>query len=231
MLARRRRQQFTQGSPVVTYLGTPGNAAFIGLNRVIYRGFSTGGTLQLGPIDRNKVIVGIINNGAAAFPVAASINSVNAPLYGVTSAAPGMGVFSALVPDDGLSPICDVRFGANPSGTPVLALWSIVGLSSPVPRSIASSALAGADTVRTVDLNTEVGGVYVLMATNNVTAAQACALTGDQTPTENAELTAGAGRTSIGMLQGTNADAANTITATFDIVSTTAIGLLAAAFR
>jgi hypothetical protein len=177
------------------------------------------------------VIVGIIQQANTALPVAAFINGVNASVYGVTSAAPGMGIFSALVPDDGNSPLCEVRYSATPSGSPALALWSIVGLSSPIPRSIASSALAGADTVRTVDINTEVGGVAVMVAVNNVTAAQACALSGDQTPTENTEVTAGAGRMSIGMIQGTVADAANTITATFDVVSTTAIGLLAAAFR
>ncbi len=225
------RRQFTHGPPVVTFLGTAANIAFIGTARCLYRGLNVGAQGNLGPIDRNKVIVGIIQNGGAALPVAAFINGVNAPIYGVTSAAPGMAVFSALVPDDGNSPICDVRFGSNPSGNPALALWSIVGPASPIPRSVASSALAGADTVRTVDLNTEVGGVAILVAVNNVTAAQACALTGDQTPTENSEITAGAGRMSIGMIQGTTADAANTITATFDVVSTTAIGLIAAAFR
>lgn len=227
---RRRRRLFTHGPPIVTYLGTAANIAFIGTARVVYRGL-TGGQGNFGPIDRNKVIVGITQQGNAALPVAAFINGVNAPIYGVTSAAPGMGVFSALIPDDGASPICDVRYNSNPTGSPVVALWSIVGPSSPVPRSVVSSALAGADTVRTVDLNTEVGGVAVLVAVNNVTAAQACALTGDQTPTENTEVTAGAGRMSVGMIQGTTADAANTITATFDVVSTTAIGLLAAAFR
>lgn len=224
------KRQFTHGPPTVTFLGYAQNIAFIGLARVVYRDLSLGQN-NLGPIDRNKVIVGIIQQGSSALPVAAFINGVNAPIYGVTSSAPGMGIFSALVPDDGLNPICDVRYDSSPSGSPALALWSIIGLSSPIPRSIASSTLAGAATARTVDLNTEAGGVYVLTAVNNVTAAQACALTGDQTPTENAEVTAGAGRTSVGMFQGTNADAANTITATFDIISTTAIGLIAAAFR
>ena len=70
-----------------------------------------------------------------------------------------------------------------------------------------------------------------MVAANNITAAQACTLSGDQTPTENDEVTSGTGRVSIGMIQGTTADAANTITATFDVISTTAIGLIAAAFR
>ncbi len=226
-----RRRQFTHGPPVVTYLGLAANIAFIGTARVVYRGFTGTGQGNLGAIDRNKVIVGIIQQGNAALPVAAFINGINAPVYGVTSAAPGMGVFSALVPNDGASPIFDVRYNSNPTGNPSLALWSIVGLSSPVPRSVASSALAGADTVRTVDLDTETGGVAILTAANNVTAAQSCTLSGDQTPTENDEITGGTGRVSIGMIQNTNADAANTITATFAVISTTAIGLIAAAFR
>ena len=227
----RRRRQFTHGPPTVTYLGAAANIAFIGTARVAYRGFTGTGQGNLGPINKNKVIVGIIQQGNAAIPVAAFINGVNAPVYGVTSAAPGIGVFSALVPYDGSSPVFDIRYNSNPTGSPGLVLWSIVGLSSPVPRSVVSSALAGADTTRTVDLDTEVGGIAVMVAANNITAAQACTLSGDQTPTENDEVTSGTGRVSIGMIQGTNSDSANTITATFDVISTTAIGLLAAAFR
>lgn len=215
---------------MVTFLGVPQNIAFIGTTRVVYRALLFG-TTNLGPIDRNKLIVGMISASNAAFPVAAVINGVNAPIYGITSAAPGIGVFSALVPDDGSSPIFDVRYNAAPSGNPVAAIWSVTGLSSPVPRSVVSSALAGADTVRTVDVNSEVGGVAVAMAFNNITAAQSCTWSGDQTPTENAEGVTGTGFYSTSLIQGTTADAANTVTATFGVISTTAIGLLAATFR
>ena len=225
----RKRKLFTQGQPTVTYLGLGQNLAFIGTTRVIYRGLASGSN-SLGAIDLNKVIVGIIIQANANIPVAAFINGVNAPVYGVTSAAPGMGLFSALVLDDG-SPLVEVRYNSDPSGSPSLSLWSIVGLSSAVPRSVAGSALAGADIVRTVDLNSEVGGVAVAAAVNNVTAAQGCTWSGDQTPTENLEGTITAGRFSAAMIQGTNGDAANTVTATFDVISTTAIGLIAAAFR
>ena len=228
-LAFRRRRLFTHGPPVVTYLGLAQNLAFVGTTRVIYRGLSSGSN-SLGPIDKNKVIVGIIVQANANIPVAAFINNMNAPVYGVTSAAPGIGLFSTLVSDDG-SPLVEVRYNAAPSGSPSLSLWSITGLSSPVPRSVVGSALAGADTVRTVDLDSEVGGVAVAAAVNNVTAAQGCTWSGDQTPTENLEGVITAGLLSVAMIQGTNSDAANTITATFNVISTTAIGLLAAAFR
>lgn len=221
---------FTQGPPVVTYLGLGQNLAFIGTTRVIYRGLASGSN-SLGPIDRNKVIAGIIIQSNSNVPAAAFINGVNAPVYGVTSAAPGMGLFSALVSDDGASPLVEIRYNAAPSGSPSLSLWSITGLSSSVPRSVASSALAGADTARTVDLDTEIGGVVIAAAVNNITAAQGCTWSGDQTPTENLEGTITAGRFSAAMIQGTNGDAANTVTATFDVISTTIIGLIAAAFR
>ena len=228
-LAFRRRRLFTHGPPVVTFLGVGQNIAFINASQILYRGLSAGSN-SLGAIDRNKVIVGIIGQGNAAVPVAAAVNGVNAPVYGVTSAAAGIGVFSALIPDAG-EPIINVRYNSGPTGSPVVALWSIVGLASSIPRSIASSALAGADTVRTVDVNSEVGGVAVAMAFNNITAAQTCTWSGDQTPTENAEAATGGGVYSTALIQGTSADAANTITATFGVISTTAIGLLAAAFR
>ncbi len=225
-----RRRQFTHGPPIVTYLGQGANGAFIGTARVLYRGLS-GGQGNLGTIDNNKLIVGLNSNNSGAVPAAASINGRMAPVYGVTGGAAGIGIFCALVPDDGSNPIVDVRFGANPSGTPNLSLYSIVGLSSPLPRSIAVSNLAGADTVRTVDVDSEVGGVIVAMAANNVTAAQSCTWTGDQTLTENVDGAGGGGHYSAAMIQGTNADVANTITATFAVIATTGIGLLAAAFR
>ena len=162
----RPQAQFTGPPPLGTFLGLGQNIAFIGTSRVVYRGLSQG-LASMGPLDRNKLIVGIIGQGNAAVPVAATVNGVNAPVYGVTSAAAGIGVFSAIIPDAG-QPIIDVRYNSAPTGSPLVALWSIVGLASPVPRSIASSALAGADTVRTVDVNSEVGGVAVAMAFNNI---------------------------------------------------------------
>ena len=226
----RRRRLFTHGPPVVTYLGQAANGSFIGTSRLFFRGLS-GGQANLGPIDLNKLIIGCISHNSSAVPVAASINGRIAPVYGVTAGAASVGIFCALVQDEGLTPIVDVRYTSGPSGTPNCSLWSIIGLSSPVPRSIAVSNLAGADTVRTVDVDSEVGGAIVAMAANNITAAQSCTWSGDQTPTENVEAAAGGGFYSSAMIQGTNADAANTITATFGVVSTTGIGLLAAAFR
>ena len=229
----RPRRQFTHGPPVIAYLGQAANGAFIGTTRLAFRGISAGanGTGNLGVLDGNKLIVGCISHNSGAAAVAASINGRLAPVYGVTAGAAGIALFCTLVPDEGLAPIVDVRYASAPSGTPNLSLWSIVGLSSPIPRNIAVSNLAGADTVRTVDVDSEVGGIIVAMAANNVTAAQSCAWTGDQTPTELIDAAAGGGLYSSAMVQGTNADSANTITATFAVISTTGIGLLAAAFR
>ena len=224
-----RRRQFTHGPPVVTYLGQGANNSGSAA-RVVYRGLGLGQG-HLGAINSNKLIVGIISQNDSAVPIGAYINGCNAPAYGVTAGATGIGIFCALVPDDGASPVVDVRYSANFSGTPNLSLWSIVGLSSPIPRSIAVSNLAGADTVRTVDVNSEVGGVIVAMAANNITAANSCTWTGDQTLTENVDGAGGGGLYSSAMIQGTNADGANTVTATFAVISTTGIGLLAAAFR
>lgn len=107
--------------------------------------------------------------------------------------------------------------------------YSVTGLASIVPVSTAISSTA-LDTTRSVDLNTSPGGVVVGMAYNNITAGQSCTWSGDQTPTKNAENNSG-GIWSSASITGANQDAANTLTATYAVISTTSCSLIGAAFR
>lgn len=227
-LIRSVRRQFTMGPPVVNYIGQAQVISFVGAREVLWRGTVLGG--NPGVLDENKLIVGIAGQQGGQFPVAASINGRIAPVYGTTLTAAGIGLFAALVPDIGNLTI-DVRWNADVAGTPNLNLWSIFGLSSPIPRSVVASSLAGADTVRSVDVNSEVGGVAVAMSVCDVAAAQSVTWSGDQTPTKNVDTNGGGSQFSAALIQGTNADAANTITATLAVISIAAIGLIAASFR
>lgn len=107
--------------------------------------------------------------------------------------------------------------------------YTVTGLASPIPVDSNSSASATA-TARSIDLNTRSGGIIIGAAFNNISAAQSCTWTGDQTPTENAENSSG-GILSTASILDTNEDAANTLTATYAVISTTSCFLFGASFR
>ena len=106
----------------------------------------------------------------------------------------------------------------------------VTGLSSFVPTDAQSTSTATATNLSR-DLNTKDGGFLVAGATNNVAAAQACTWTGDQTPTETYDTVAAGYGESGAFTSAVVNDTANTVTATFDVISTTGIALAAAAWR
>lgn len=110
-----------------------------------------------------------------------------------------------------------------------VAMWCLTGLQLPFPIDAQSSG-AATDITRSVDLMTKSGGVVIAAALNNVTAAQSCTWTGDQTPNERVDTT-GNNAYSAADITNTNDDPANTITATHAVISTTGINLAAVSFR
>jgi hypothetical protein len=231
-----RRRQFTQGPPTITYMGTGANVAFIGTTQTIYRSLTTLGglitpTLAVGQVDESRLIIGACNNVNGAVPQAAWICGVPAVIVSSVGAAPNCYIFCAPIPFDVQLPsfTANVRWATSPSGNPAVQFFSALGLASHTPRSVASFA-AATGTDATVDLNTEADGIYVAIAGNNTTAAQSTTWTGDDSPSE-AQDSIGSGWFSTAIKQGTSADSANTITATFAAAATTAIGITAAAWR
>lgn len=136
-------------------------------------------------------------------------------------------IWSGLVPTG----LVGVFWPETAAGTsPILNIYRATGLSQYQARDAQSSATA-TDTVRAVDLNTTAGGIIVACAVNNIGAANSVTWTGDQTPTEDSDSAMGSGRQSAMSTFNAVADTANTITATFAVISTTQIALSGASFR
>lgn len=111
--------------------------------------------------------------------------------------------------------------------------WLATGLTSHRAYSAAGNQTATA-TVRTADVSAKDGGFVIALASNNVVALQTTAWTGDTTPTERADEDTVNGtplRVSIADTFPSIDDAANTITATFGVISTSDALIVAAAFR
>lgn len=205
--------------------GPPLSAAFLSSNTAT-SGVASG--ISLGVEAEDRVIVALLASRSAV-ATALWINGIALPLYATANQVTAFSqIGSALIPrgDRGVVNIKAAGF----TSAPVVHIYRLTGLASPVPRSVATSITA-ADTVRTVDVSSGIGGVILALAGNDVGAANQCTWTGDQSPTESADAAIGAGRQSAAHIYSTNDDTANTITATFDVISTTGISLAAAAFR
>lgn len=109
-------------------------------------------------------------------------------------------------------------------------MWHVKGLASSVPLDAQTSATA-TDTARSVDLKTSPGGIIIAASMNNITAAQSCTWTGDQAPTERVDTAVVNGAFSAAEITNTNDDIANTITATWAVISTAGVSIAAASFR
>lgn len=213
----RRPRLFVGGAPSVAFLSASTmSAPAVG-------GISLGvpaadRVIIIGACARSGLITRIAVNGTELLPYA-SVGTANQNAF--TS------IWSGLVPDDPYGTI----WTETAAGTsPILNIYRATGLSRVAPRDAQSSSTA-ADTVRTVDLNTTAGGIIVACAVNNIGAANSMTWTGDQTPTEDSDSAMGSGRQSGMSLTGTVNDTANTITATFVVISTTQVTLSAASFR
>lgn len=176
--------------------------------------------------NRTLVLIGIVDNGTNPVLKAVSFCGVALPVYFTMSNSAIRGfVASAVVPMNQLGPIA-FNFG-NFTSNGGFACWEIFGLNKAAPIDAQSSSSAAA-TTRSVDLITSSGGVILGMGSNNITAAQNCTWSGDQTPVEDEELFS---RESFCNTQNTNQDAANTLTATWSVISTTDATVIGASFR
>lgn len=113
------------------------------------------------------------------------------------------------------------------------SLWLATGLTRKRALATVGNTTATA-TARTGNLGTVDGGFVVGIAANNITAAQATAWTGDIIPTKRFDAVSLGGTPmwiSTAEIFPTINDSANTLTATFDIISTTHATFAAAAFR
>ena len=218
LVAIQKPRLFVGWAPVCTFL----SATTMNLNTA--NGVSLGipakdRVIIVGASARSGQITKVTINGIALLPYAAA---------GAAGQGSFTSIWSGLVPDDPLGTIWtpEGSLGTNP----ILNIYRATGLSRIAPRDAQSSATA-ADVARAVDLNTEVGGFIIACAVNNVGAANSVTWTGDETPTEDSDSALGSGRQSGMSRLTTIADAANTITATFAVISTTQISLSAASFR
>lgn len=208
-------------------IGRP-NSVFVGTINSANTGtpYQSLGSPSLPPMSKNRFLIAHAHviNGAQLIREMVIHGNYLTRYYAAVNNAYSSAIFAGFAPLDGGPSFLMATAGlSNPGFTHV---WAVEGLSQPAPFDIQTS-FTTADTVRTVDINSKVGGLITAHAYNNVSAAQSCSWTGDQTPSEQYDTN---GITSA-EIQSANDDAANTITATFAAVSTTAIGLLAASWR
>lgn len=184
--------------------------------------------VSLGIPARDRVIILSIpaRSGQISRAIVNGVELIPRILAGAAAQNAFVSIWSGIVPDDAIGVFNIV--GATGSA-PVMSIYRATGIS-PVPVDAQSSATAAA-TARSVDLRTMPGGFIIACACNNVGAANQCTWTGDQSPTEDSDAAVGSSRGSSSSTQSANDDAANTITATFDVIATTQIALAAASFR
>ncbi len=235
-MAFRKRGLFVGGSPSGVFLGT---------TRLGQAGGTTAATSQItigfsnqSQPSAGRAIVGIISSSASRDLVSMSIFGNSAPLRGsVRTGVAGLYLFSAWCPHNEtpravLNSNPPISLLATYSGAlssdPFCWLWAVTGLGSLVPDVATSTTTV--DTTRTVDLRTQPGGFLIAASANDVTAANSMTWSGDQTPTERYDATTFAAF-SAADISNTNDDAANTVTATYAVVSIAYCSLIAGAFR
>lgn len=226
---------YVGGAPSIAYLGSQA------MNRVngttLAGGVWTQGASNLSIPARDRVLIGNLQHASGATFVAGWIDGISViPRFAFAPGTFTHTTWTAEVPDDfwitlskNAIPIFE-QMSAALFADSILNLWAATGLASLNPVGTGSNS-AGTGTAISADVNTVPGGIIIAGAINDVTAAQSCTWSGDQTPTEREDAAGSGFARTCAEVTNTNADAANTVTATFAASATTRLMIAAAAFR
>lgn len=223
-------------------------SAAYGGTTTVFSGFASIASQQWASINAplrqphsDRAVIVLVTSDAARPADYLSFDGITLSRYDQrTGAAASIALFAGYVPDDRVG--YSVTDTINPDKIRVISaagtfansirvsVWLVSGLANIAPYAV-GYATTGIGTVATVDVSTPVGGIVLATAVNNITAGQSWTWTGDQTVTERSDAAATNYHFTFADTLSTAVDAANTLTATAAVVSTTELSILAASFR